>query len=87
MTMAKSAIFQLKMGADFPYDAGEEFWDGDGKTPPPAKDWAHAAARGILSDLEDRRGIKNELDGVDHETRAELVESLSEIIRQAHAAK
>lgn len=61
----------LKFGEEHPYD---------GK---PATDAAHRAALGVLEDLRDRRGIKNELDMVDAETRTEIVGSLAEIIRQA----
>lgn len=77
------AKHQLEHGAEFPYDATDEWWGGDGKNPPPAKDWAHAAARGVLADLNDRKGIKRELEEVDEEVRIELVESLAEIIRLA----
>jgi hypothetical protein len=74
----------LERGAKYPYDAGTEFWADSEKTPPPPTDWAHAAARGVLADLCDRRGIKWELDKVDHDVRQELMQSLAEIIRQAH---
>lgn len=71
---------RLDQGAKYPYD------DGDSNlTPPPAIDWAHAAARGVLADLLDRRGIKGSLDNeeIDHETRVEIVQSLAAIIRLA----
>jgi hypothetical protein len=78
------AEIRIKHGAEFPYDAGEEWWDGDGETlPPPATDWAHAAARGILADLNDRRGIKHALHDVDHDVRQKLTADLAEIIRAA----
>jgi hypothetical protein len=76
---------RLEYGAKHPYDAGADFWEDRKPTPPPATDWAHAAARGVLADLCDRRGVKWELDKVDHDVRAELVESLAAIIRQAKA--
>jgi len=77
----------LEHGAQYPYDGGEDFWQDPTSTPPPATDWAHAAARGVLADLLDRRGIKWELnhEEIDHETRAEIVQSIAEIIRLAHA--
>jgi len=77
------AKHRLDHGARWPYDGGPAFWE-DSKAPAPAKDWAHTAARGVLADLSDRRGIKWELEKVDHEVRAELTESLAEIIRLAH---
>lgn len=80
--------FALKHGAEFPYDAGEDWWNADDPlpAPPPATDWAHAAARGILADLGDRRGVKQELEQVDHDVRADLVQTVAAIIRAAHAA-
>lgn len=76
---------RLKHGADFPYDAGADFWEDRERNPSPATDWAHAAARGVLADLTDRRGIKWELEKVDHDVRVELVQSVATIIRQALA--
>lgn len=76
----------LMMGGVFPYDAGEAFWDTDqGTMPPtpPAKDWAHYAARGVLANLLDRRGIKGALHDVNHDVRAEITQMLAAIIRQA----
>lgn len=78
-----SAKIYLEHGSRFPYDAGKEFWEGSDSNPPNANDWAHAAARGVLADLLDRRGIKHGFNDVDHDVRAELVQSLSEIIRLA----
>jgi hypothetical protein len=78
------AKHRLEHGANYPYDAGADYWEDRATTPPPARDWAHAAARGVLADLSDRRGIKWELEKVDHDVRAELTESLAEIIRLAH---
>lgn len=72
----------LRMGAEFPYDAPDAWWDADtAQPPPPSRDWAHAAARGILASLTDRRGIKHELDGVDEDVRAEMVETFASVIR------
>lgn len=81
-----NARFWLKHGADFPFDAPDSWWRSENNiTPAPAaKDWAHAAARGILADLGDRRGIKHELDALDEDIRIELVGSLADIIREAH---
>jgi hypothetical protein len=76
---------RLELGANFPYDAGADFWEDRNPKPPPATDWAHAAARGVLADLLDRRGIKWELEKVDHDVRTELTQSLAEIIRLANA--
>lgn len=78
-------INALQHGAQFPYDGGEDFWNS--KVPaPPATDWAHAAARGVLADLSDRRGIRHELEAVDYDVREELTQSLAAIIRAAQEA-
>lgn len=78
---------RLQHGAQFPYDGGADFWEDRTPIPPPATDWAHAAARGVLADLLDRRSIKQALDDerIDHETRAEIVQSVAAIIRLAHS--
>jgi hypothetical protein len=73
----------LDQGEKFPYDAGGEFWEEDAEVPPSAVDYAHYAARGIIAELDDRRGIKWELRKIDHETRADIVQSIAEIIRVA----
>jgi Mor family transcriptional regulator len=77
---------RLEHGNEFPYDAGAKFWEDESQenvTPPAPKDWAHAAARGVLADLLDRRSVKHPFDEVDHDTRAELTATMSEIIRTA----
>jgi hypothetical protein len=61
----------LARGVEYPYH---------GKKP---KDWAEAAALGILYDLSDRGGIKHELSAVDDEIKAEIVEKMAAIIRAA----
>lgn len=84
MDISKS---RLEHGAEFPYDGGADFWEDRTPTPPPATDWAHAAARGVLADFLDRRGIKSALNDeqIDHETRAEIVQSMAAIIRLARS--
>lgn len=73
----------LKRGADFPYDASDKWWNSDGKKAPKAKDWAHAAARGALADLQDRHTIKWGFDNIDEYTRREIVATMAAIIRAA----
>lgn len=75
----------LAHGAQFPYDGGEAFWNSEVPAPP-ATDWAHAAARGVLADLSDRRGIRHELEAVDYDVREELTASIAAIIRAAQEA-
>jgi len=77
------AKHSLERGAEYPYDAPDNWRESDDAPPLPATDWSHAAARGILHDLTDRRGIKHGFCGVDEDVRKEIVESLAAIIREA----
>lgn len=86
MNDAELAKITLELGNEFPYDAPDK-WRSDSGAPLPAVDQAHAAARGILHDLQDRKGIKNGFAGIDQDTRKEIVDSLAEIIRQAYGQK
>jgi len=81
LTKAQQSI---NHGAQFPYDGGHEFWESQNpRTPPPATDWAHAAARGIFADLTDRRGLRNVLASISHDVVSEMVQSVTEIILTA----
>lgn len=73
----------LTHGAKFPYDAPDAWWRRSHVAPPSARDWAEAAARGVIADLQDRAGIKHGFDDVAEETRIEIVQALSDIIRTA----
>jgi hypothetical protein len=85
--MSKSyAQRRLELGTEWPYDAPDEWRAQDGdEAPPPPLDWAHAAARGVIADLTDRRDIKRGFENVDEEVRFEIVASLAEIMREALA--
>jgi hypothetical protein len=84
---------QIRHGNRFPFDAPDAWWEDSGhgskpKTPKP-KDWAHAAARGIIANLQDRGGIKHELEiqVIDEDTRKEIVEEMAAVIRAASRTK
>ncbi len=77
----------LDQGYRFPYDATDDWWSDSGWSPVPPFDWAHSAARGIIANLTDRRGIKNGFNDVDEEIRREIVETCAEIIRRAAISK
>ena len=77
-----NAQISLKFSDDYPYEIDEDTNPGADLKP---TDWAHRAARGVLSDLSDRRGIKWELEKVDMYTRKDIVAALTEIIRLAHS--
>ncbi|MGF6996846.1 hypothetical protein P3T25_005221 [Paraburkholderia sp. GAS32] len=76
----------IEAAAQSPYDAPDVWLQASDLPPPPALDWAHAAARGILEDLRGRSGVGNELEALDEDVRTELVESVADIIRTAHSA-
>ena len=73
----------IKHGNEFPFDETDAWWDEDGEKPAKPKDWAHAAARGIIASLQDRVGIKHELEhsNIDEETRKEIIAEIAAIIR------
>ena len=74
---------RISHGNKFPYDAKDSWWRGGKRSEISPIDWAHSAARGILADLQDRRGIKWQFDGLDEDIREEIVETISGIIRLA----
>lgn len=76
-------VHHLHHGNKYPYDADE---DDDGEYCPVQNedDWSFRAARGVLSDLNDRRNIKHGFDDIDHSIRVEIVAALAGIIRLAN---
>ncbi len=78
-------LFWLEHGDRFPYDAPDEWGDSEEPAPPPT-DWAHRAARAIIAELGDRRGVGDELGDLDEEIRTEIIQSLTSIIRLASPA-
>jgi hypothetical protein len=78
----------LAHGERYPYDAPDSWWHSSSDAGrPPATDWAHAAARGILADLNDRRGIKIGFNGIDEGVRVDIVTALADIIRLAASSQ
>ena len=75
----------MHAGNEYPYDASDEWRElySCSQLAPPPFDWAHAAARGIVADLQDRRGIKDGFNRVDEEVRTKIVQAIAEIVRQA----
>ena len=74
-TGLSTAQRQLAHGSKYPYDGGSEA--------APAIDWAHAAARGVMADLLDRRGVKWELEKVGIDVRADIVTAVAAVVRAA----
>lgn len=72
-----------QMGAAWPFDAPDAWWDGSKRAELTAVDSAHAAARAIIRDLSDRGGIKRGFENIGEETRVEIVTKLAAIIRAA----
>jgi hypothetical protein len=87
--MARYAASMLAAGDRYPFDAPDGW--GDSETPPPpAHDWAERAARGIISELDDRGAAMNEAfhpEKVDEDTRKEIIVVMAAIIRQAAKEK
>lgn len=81
MTIEDYARRNVAAGLERGYDCRD---DG---TLPPARDWAHIAARAVLADLNDRSGIKFAFDNIDEAVRVEIVETLAETIRYAFSAR
>lgn len=76
------SLFCLQQGDKYPYDVSDAHgWAGE--APPPSKDWAHRAARGVIHNLQGRGGMDACFADVEEEDRVELVESLAGIIRLA----
>ena len=80
----KSARLYLIIGNHFPHDADNAWWNDERtRGVPPAKDWAHKAARGILRKLKDQRDCAGLNAMGDEAARVEIVEAIAEIIREA----
>ena len=67
----------IEGGKRFPYDS-----DSHGSSNAP-QGWQYDAARGILYDFSDRRGVKDGFNRIDLETRQEIVKSMVETIELA----
>lgn len=68
---------RLEHGRRFPFDTNLR--------ESPAVDWAHAAARGIVADLSDRKGIQEGFEYLLPDVRREIVETPAQLIRNALA--
>lgn len=75
----------LHSGEHYPFDATDEWIEmySASRLPPEAKDYAHRAARGIIANLQDRRGVKYGFNRIDEDMRIDIVEDISAIIREA----
>lgn len=82
-----SAKTTLEHSDEFPYDAGAKFWNGSGSNPPKAKDWAHRAARAVITELKGRGGFDDLFENFEHSLRKEIVKSITNIITLAEKSK
>lgn len=80
--MTQSA-HHLHHGNKYPYDADEDA-NGDYCPVQHDDDWSFRAARGVLSDLTDRRNINRGFEDIDHDIRVNIVAALAGIIRLAN---
>lgn len=73
----------IQIGNSYPFDASDNWREGSvhAKPPAPASEY-HRAARAVIADLQDRSGIKQELDNIDEETRIEIVDNIAAIIKE-----
>lgn len=96
LTPEQMARRALQWGDKRPFDASQAWQDAfrklDGTdqpapAPPPADDWAHRAARGIVAELQDDYGGDLEmafsLERVGEDGRKSIVDTMAVIIRQA----
>ena len=94
-TLQERVADALKRADRIPYDTSDAWYDvaawleeEQDTNPPPAIDWAHRAARGIVEELSDDRGAALETafhrERVPEDVRVELVTVIAEVIRQAH---
>lgn len=67
----------LRQGTERPYDYTRRG---------ASVDWAHTAARGVVANLLDRRGIKTMLELTDARVRVEIIDDLADVIREAAKA-
>lgn len=81
--MTDRFLQRVEHGAAFPFDATRKWWHAAGMAPPPARDWEHKAARGVIADMKDRRGIKQELQPLDYKSseRTAFIADLANLIR------
>lgn len=71
----------LEHGDKYPYDAiYDEEWD---KSVAPEGDWAVRAARGVIVELVGRNGLDDVLQNIDTDTKAEIIQAMAGIIREA----
>jgi hypothetical protein len=79
--MTKSYLRELYRGQRYPYHQNPSV----GIPYTELKSAAEYAALGILADLNDRHGIRCELQGIDHEVREDIVVAMAGIITEAFA--
>jgi hypothetical protein len=84
--LTQDSVQALRASATYPYDAPDAFRKSrTGSVAPPAIDWAHAAARGVMDLLSSDRRLDQELGRLRFEHRQDLVNRAGAIIRQADA--
>ncbi|MCS0584851.1 hypothetical protein NX784_25005 [Massilia pinisoli] len=92
ITPDEMAARALRRGDESLFDASQEWhranWHEDPTiNPPPATDWAHRAARGIVQELSDDHGAYLEeafhMERVGEEDRRAIIETMAAIIRRA----
>jgi hypothetical protein len=88
------AMSSIDIGNRYPFDATNEWWNSEDeeKDSLPVYEgvpsWTVTAARGIIGNLTDRRGIKQELSihNIDEDVRQEIIHTIAKIIAVTHTA-
>lgn len=73
----------INLGNRYPFEETDHWWHASEGDPLDPQDWANSAARGIISSLQERKGIKKELDvhNIGEKTRKEIIAEIAAIIR------
>ena len=80
---ALKALKALDHGARVPFDDPMPGFNPD-QAPPPARSWAHAAARGVYASLEDTNVLHRHQDVYEAEKRSEIIDGMTDIIQMAN---
>jgi len=80
----RTGLLRVHAGNEYPYDAPDNWWKNVAPKEIPPRNWAHAAARGVMAELRGDSLNSRGLLEADEETRDALIHMLELIIRAAH---
>lgn len=79
-----AAMQRVTAGNAYPYDAPDNWWRNTTAREIPPRNWAHAAARGVMAELRTDPNDIHRIQDADQIARDRLVHMLELIIRAAH---